>query len=65
MATAATRIYIVEAEGQDKRLVRAISPAQAIGHVVRSDYSAHVASQDELIALAGNVQVESAVKADD
>lgn len=64
----ATRIYVVveESEGKSEpvtkpRLVRASSQAQAVGHVVRSRYSAKVAKQDDLETLLGEgVKVETA-----
>ena len=46
------RIYKVEGPAPDQtRLVRAATPAQAIRHAVRSDYTATVAAQDDLVAL--------------
>lgn len=62
MATA-KRIYIVaEGEtGDTRRLVRAANPSQAVSHVVKSIFKATVATQDELVELAGNgVKVEDA-----
>lgn len=59
----ATRIYIVKQQDGDKtteRLVRAASPSQAINHVAKPQFSAEVASQDELIRLAKTCEVEDA-----
>jgi hypothetical protein len=47
----ARRIYAVSKDGQVVALVNAISPAQAAGFVARSQYTAAVASQGQLIAL--------------
>ncbi len=54
------RIYIVSSE-QGRTLVRAGNQAQAIRHVAVSQYSAKVASQDELVELvaAGNKVVDA------
>ncbi len=42
-------------------LVRAISQAQAIGHVVKGNYDCHVAGQEDLVAMmAAGVLVETA-----
>ena len=47
-----TRIYIVTAaEDGEARLVRAASPAQAIRHVARDRYKAHVAAQETLVEM--------------
>lgn len=56
-----TRIYVVkDAEGH-ACLVNATSPAQAIRHVSRSQYSAHVATQNECVQYArAGVDVEDA-----
>jgi hypothetical protein len=56
-----TRIYLVTDKKADaKRLVRAPNNAQAIRHCAK-DFSATVASQDELIAAVGaGVKVEEA-----
>lgn len=51
---AITRVYVVKPITGPKRLVRASSKSQAIGHCARSTFSAEVAGQDELIALAGS-----------
>ena len=56
---AATRIYLVRNE-QAKRLVRAANSSQARNHVARESITVAVASQDDLIALAGKVKVEVA-----
>lgn len=57
-----TRIYKVEGPVPDQtRLVRANTPAQAVRHAVKSDYSATVAAQDDLVELLSRgVQVETA-----
>ena len=57
------RIYVISSLVPDapKRLVRAASKAQAIGHCARSTFSASLPSQDELFALAGKgVKIETA-----
>ena len=55
------RIYVVTCGTDNKTLVRATSQAQAIGHVVRSLYTAEVASQDDIVALlAAGKKVEEA-----
>lgn len=46
----ANRIYLVSG-GDKPRLVQASSQAQAIGHVVRSQYKASVATQREIVAF--------------
>lgn len=58
------RVYIVTEEGNERvRLVRASTPAQAIRHVVKSVFSANVASQDALIdALGKGETVENAAE---
>ena len=57
-----TRIYQVKRDdGSKPRLVRASTPAQAVRHVIRNEYIADVASQDDLVALLGSgVTVEAA-----
>ena len=53
------RIYLVEEDGADARLVRAATAAQARNHVSRETYAVKVASQEDLIAvLAAGGQVE-------
>jgi hypothetical protein len=59
MATA-RRIYVVTNSTSGKRLVRSATGAQAIGHVVRSSYSAKVATQEEILELAKTHSVEDA-----
>ena len=55
-----TRIYLVSG-GDQPRLVRASSQAQAIGHIVRGTYKAIVASQVDLVELLPNgTQIEEA-----
>lgn len=54
-----TRVYRVEG-GDKPRLVQATSQAQAIGHVVRNQYSATVATQADLIDLLPGTKVEKA-----
>ena len=46
-----TRIYVVTADDGEARLVRAASPAQAIRHVARARYRAHVAAQETLVEM--------------
>jgi hypothetical protein len=61
---AATRIYKVEnthtVHAVPARLVRAANSTQARNHVARESISVKVASQDDLIELAGTVPVEVA-----
>ena len=54
------RVYLVTTpDNTSDRLVRALSPQGAIKHVTVTDYSASVATQDELIAaLAAGIVVE-------
>lgn len=55
-----SRIYVVK-HNNAQRLVRAGNPAQAIRHVAKKEISAEVASQDQLVELAGKgVTVEDA-----
>ena len=62
---AATRIYAVTVEGKHKKLVRAASQAAAIRHVAKPMFAADVATQDELVELAGKgVKVEDAASED-
>ena len=57
---AATRIYVVANGASSPRLVHAANSAQARNHVARESITVAVASQDDLIALAGTVKVETA-----
>ena len=60
MSAAAKRVYVVTG-GPAPRLVKAVSQAQAIGHVIAATYKASVASQDDLIdALGVGAKVEMA-----
>lgn len=55
-----TRIYVING-GAKPRLVRAGSKATAIAHVVRTTFTATVASQDVLVDAVGQgVRVETA-----
>lgn len=57
MATT-TRIYSVTSP-QGKRLVRAVSRHQAIGHVARSTFQVEVADSETLVELVGSgIKVE-------
>lgn len=63
---AAQRIYIVAPKTveagapEQRRLVRATHPANALRHVAEAQYGVAVASQDDLVALLGKgVRVES------
>jgi gamma-glutamyl-gamma-aminobutyrate hydrolase PuuD len=57
MATS-TRIYIVNGP-TGSRLVKASVASQAITHVAKSEFSAKVASQDDLVeALSNGIKVE-------
>ncbi|MEI7446597.1 MAG: hypothetical protein WCK28_17035 [Burkholderiales bacterium] len=56
-----TRIYLVTADDGEARLVRAVSPAQAIRHAARARYRANVAAQETLVdMLQAGEQVETA-----
>lgn len=60
---AAKRIYVVSDGGipEGESLVKASTPAQAIGFVVRERYSAEVASQEQLVTLIGaGIKVQEA-----
>lgn len=59
---APTRLYLV-ADGDSKRLVRAVSPAQALAHVARTAFSVTIPSQDDLLLLGkSGIEVETAGK---
>lgn len=54
----ATRIYLVKGPFAN-RLVKASTAAQAISHVIKPSYTAHVASQEDLVeALSEGITVE-------
>ena len=58
MATA-TRIYLVNGP-TGSRLVKATVASQAITHVAKDEFTAKVASQDDLVeALSNGVKVET------
>lgn len=59
---ATTRIYYVEGRGEGPaRLVKAISKAQAYGHLARAAFKLHVASQENLVgALSAGAKIEDA-----
>lgn len=61
---AAKRIYVVTQTAEDGStkvaLVRAQTPAQAIGHLAKPQFAAEVASQDDLIRLAKTCDVQDA-----
>jgi hypothetical protein len=52
------RIYVV---GTDERLVRAANAVQARNHVAKATIGVRVASQEDLVKLAGSRKVEEAV----
>ena len=57
---AAQRIYVVT-NGNGRQLVRASSQAQAIRHIVSTEYSAEVAKPDDIVELmTAGVQVQTA-----
>ena len=60
--SANTRIYVVGGTAiETPRLVKASTQAQALNHVVSSLFKVEVASQDQLVDLAGRgVKVEAA-----
>lgn len=56
-----TRIYVVRDKDTNIHLVRAAHPQQAIGHVVKNQFEARVASQDDLVQhLAAGKKIEEA-----
>lgn len=59
-----TRIYLVRnTDTAEERLVRAVNAPRALAHIVRTSYSAEVASQEQLVALLtgdDRVQIEDA-----
>lgn len=56
-----TRIYVVLCPNGDRRLVDAASSAQAIRYVVKTKYSAHVATQRDFVdAMSSGLKVEYA-----
>ena len=63
------RIYLVRnSDTGEERLVRAQNAARALAHIVRTSYSAEVATQEQLVALLTAIQpveVEDAGAADD
>lgn len=57
----ATRIYIVRNKQKDVFLVQATSQSQAVGHVVKGEYTCEVAGQVALVeAINAGVKVETA-----
>ena len=59
----ATRIYLVSG-GDKPRLVEASSQSQAVGYVVRGQYSAVVPTQEELVHhVVNGVVVERDIEA--
>jgi hypothetical protein len=59
MATT-TQIYIVGSMDGTTRLVRALTPHQAISHVAHTQFTVRVPTQDELISAVSNgVTVEN------
>ena len=53
------RVYLVKS-ATTQQLIRASNVSQAIGFAARNTFKAAVASQDDLIDLAGKVKVEEA-----
>jgi hypothetical protein len=65
MAAAPSRIYVVSREGDKKReLVRAKSQSQAINHIVRNEFKAEVASQDQILELGPQGVVDATADVD-
>lgn len=61
-----TRIYAATQAGGAQWLVRATSQAQAIRHIVRSQYSANVAAQETIVeAYERGERVVDATRDDD
>lgn len=55
------RIYAVRRNDDIVGLVRAGNPSQAVRHVVRQDFSASVAEQEELVStITGGMKVQDA-----
>jgi hypothetical protein len=59
MAKVKRKIFVVS-EPSGKHLVRALTVAGAIAHVVRTTFEARVATQDDLVFLAPDHPVEEA-----
>jgi hypothetical protein len=58
---ATRRIYAVRRNDEIVGLIRAGNPSQAVRHVVRQDYSANVAEQEELVStISGGMKVQDA-----
>lgn len=55
-----TRIYVVRASDSTCRLVRASNQAQAVRHAAKAEFTATVATQDDLVSLLPTHQVEEA-----
>lgn len=61
MKTTPTRIYLVNVDDHGRHLVRAVSKAAALAHVMRAIASVGVASQEQLIeCLGAGISVEAA-----
>lgn len=59
------RIYLVSSTDGEYRLVRAATRHQSVMHVAQTQYSSHVADQDELVAcLKRGIEIESYKDAD-
>jgi len=62
-----TRIYLVRnTDTAEERLVRATNAPRGLAHIVRTSYTAEVASQDQLVALLtgdNRVEIEDAAGA--
>lgn len=57
------RIYLVRAKTTHCTLVRAANQAQAVRHVARAEFTATVATQEELVSLLPDHPVEDASSA--
>lgn len=59
--TTPTRIYLVNVDDHGRHLVRAVSKAAALAHVMRSIAQVGVASQEQLVqCLSEGIAVEAA-----
>lgn len=63
MSEAKTRIYLVT-NGAFVHLVRATTNAQALRHVAKTTMSVRLASQDDILKYARNVDVEDVTEVD-
>ena len=55
-----SRIYVVRASDSTCRLVRAANQVQAVRHAAKAEFTAAVATQDDLVELLPTHKVEEA-----